>query len=76
MRYFQLQKVLDMLSLHGLNKLIWSSFMVGFSLSPIMGMQIGLELTEGKQGGHKINYCLIDLLIIRFQIAWFDKNPQ
>ena len=50
--------------------------MIGYSLSPIMGMQVGVELTEGKQGGHKINYCLIDLLIIRFQIAWFDKNPQ
>jgi len=50
--------------------------MVGFSLSPICGMQVGIELTEGEQQGHKINYCLIDLLILRFQIAWFASNPQ
>jgi len=40
---------------------------------PIMGMHIGFELYDSEVGGNEVGYLLIDLLILRIQIAWY-KN--
>ena len=43
------------------------------TLSPICGVQFGIELTEGVINDKKIGYLLIDLLIVRIQCAWFQE---
>ena len=43
------------------------------SLSPICGVQVGIELTEGVINEKKIGYLLIDLFILRVQCAWFQE---
>ena len=41
------------------------------TIQPICGVQVGFELTEGEVDDQVIGYCLIDLLILRIQIAWY-----
>lgn len=41
------------------------------TIQPICGVQLGIELTEGEVEGQAIGYCLIDILIIRIQLAWY-----
>jgi len=41
------------------------------TLQFICGMQVGIEFTEAEVNDQLISYCLIDLLILRIQIAWF-----
>ena len=42
------------------------------TLQLICGMQIGIEFTEAEvKHDQVISYCLIDLLIVRVQIAWY-----
>ena len=43
------------------------------TLQPICGVQLGIEFTEAEVEGHLIGYCLIDLLIIRVQLAWYRE---
>jgi hypothetical protein len=43
------------------------------TFSPIMGMQVGFELTESIVNDERIGYCLIDIFILRIQLAWFQK---
>jgi hypothetical protein len=43
------------------------------TLQPICGVQIGVEFTEAEIDGKIISYCLIDLLILRIQVAWFKE---
>ena len=43
------------------------------TLQPICGVQIGVEFTEAEVDGKIISYCLIDLLILRIQVAWFKE---
>lgn len=43
------------------------------TIQPICGVQLGFELTEAEIDEHEIGYVLIDLLILRIQIAWY-KN--
>jgi len=43
------------------------------TLQPICGVQIGIEFTEAEVNGSTISYCLIDILILRIQIAWFKE---
>lgn len=46
---------------------------MSISLSPICGVQFGIELTDGEINGKKIGYLLIDLFILRVQCAWFQE---
>jgi len=41
------------------------------TIQPICGVQLGIEFTEAEVNGTEISYCLIDLLIIRIQLAWY-----
>lgn len=42
------------------------------TIQPICGVQVGIEFTEQEIAeGHEIGYCLIDVFIVRFQIAWY-----
>jgi len=43
------------------------------TLQFICGMQVGIEFTEAEVNDQLISYCLIDLLILRIQIAWFKR---
>ena len=43
------------------------------TLQFICGMQVGIEFTEAEVNDQLISYCLIDLLILRIQIAWFKE---
>ena len=43
------------------------------TLQPICGVQLGIEFTEAEVNDQVISYCLIDLLILRIQIAWFKE---
>jgi hypothetical protein len=43
------------------------------TLQPICGVQLGIELTEAEVEDKVISYILIDLLILRIQIAWFKE---
>lgn len=43
------------------------------TLQFICGMQVGIEFTEAEVNDQVISYCLIDLLILRIQIAWFKE---
>jgi len=45
-----------------------------FSVGPLMGVGIGIEFTEQKHENRLIQYCLIDVLILRFQIAWYGST--
>ena len=38
---------------------------------PIMGVQFGFEFTEQLVDDNEVSYLLIDLFIIRLQIAWY-----
>jgi hypothetical protein len=46
---------------------------MSITLSPICGVQFGIELTEGVINEKKIGYLLIDLFILRVQCAWFQE---
>lgn len=39
----------------------------------IYGISFGIEFTTGKINDSDIGYCLIDLGITRFQVAWYLK---
>jgi hypothetical protein len=41
------------------------------TIQPICGVQLGLEFTEAEVENIEVGYCLIDLLIIRIQLAWY-----
>jgi len=41
------------------------------TIQPICGVQLGVEFTEAEVNGIEVGYCLIDLLIIRIQLAWY-----
>jgi len=41
------------------------------TIQPICGVQLGIEFTEAEVNDIEISYCLIDLLIIRIQLAWY-----
>jgi hypothetical protein len=41
------------------------------TIQPICGVQLGFELTEAEVDDQEIGYVLIDLLILRIQIAWY-----
>ena len=43
------------------------------TLQPICGVQVGIEWTEAEVNDEIISYILIDLLILRIQIAWFKQ---
>lgn len=43
------------------------------TLQPICGVQVGIEWTEAEVNDEVISYILIDLLILRIQIAWFKQ---
>lgn len=43
------------------------------TLQPICGIQLGIEWTEAEVNDEVISYILIDLLILRIQIAWFKQ---
>jgi hypothetical protein len=43
------------------------------TLQPICGVQLGIEFTEAEVNDTIVSYCLIDLLILRIQIAWFKS---
>lgn len=43
------------------------------TLQLICGMQVGIEFTEAEVDDKVISYCLIDLLLVRLQIAWFKE---
>jgi len=43
------------------------------TLQPICGVQLGIEWTEAEVNDETISYILIDLLILRIQIAWFKQ---
>ena len=43
------------------------------TLQLICGMQVGIEFTEAEVNDQLIGYSLIDLLIVRVQIAWFKE---
>ena len=43
------------------------------TLQLICGMQVGIEFTEAEVNDQMIGYCLIDLLLVRVQIAWFKE---
>ena len=45
-----------------------------FSCGPLMGVGIGIEFTEQKHDEQLIHYCLIDVLILRFQVAWYGST--
>ena len=38
-----------------------------------MWVQLGIEFTEAEVNDQVISYCLIDLLILRIQVAWFKE---
>ena len=38
---------------------------------PIMGVQFGFEFTSNEVDGNELDYLLIDIFIIRVQIAWY-----
>jgi len=42
-------------------------------LFPIMGVHIGFELYDSEIEGNEVGYLLIDIFIVRVQIAWY-KN--
>ena len=44
------------------------------SVSPLMGMGIGIEFTEQIHDRNLIHYCLIDVVILRFQLAWYGRE--
>ena len=41
------------------------------TIQPICGVQVGFELTEAEVNDQEIGYVLIDLFILRIQIAWY-----
>jgi len=43
------------------------------TLQLICGMQVGIEFTEASVDDKVISYCLLDLLLVRIQIAWFKE---
>jgi hypothetical protein len=43
------------------------------TLQPICGVQLGIEFTEAEVNDQTISYILVDLLILRIQIAWFKE---
>ena len=43
------------------------------SVGPLMGVGVGIEFTEQVHENRLIHYCLIDVLILRFQLAWYGK---
>ena len=45
-----------------------------FSVGPLMGVGIGIEFTEQRHDERLIHYCLIDVLILRFQVAWYGST--
>ena len=45
-----------------------------FSVGPLMGVGVGIEFTEQVHDKRLIHYCLIDVLILRFQLAWYGKE--
>jgi len=49
---------------------------MSITFSPLMGMGIGIEFTEATREEHLIHYCLIDIVILRVQIAWFGKQSS
>jgi len=49
---------------------------MSITFSPLMGMGVGIEFTEARQSEHLIHYCLIDIVILRVQIAWFGKESS
>jgi hypothetical protein len=42
-------------------------------LLPIMGIHIGFEFYEAEHNNDDIQYLLVDLLILRIQIAWWKE---
>tara|TARA_R110001606_G_scaffold306224_1_gene453408 strand:- start:251 stop:388 length:138 start_codon:yes stop_codon:yes gene_type:complete len=40
------------------------------TLQPIMGIHLGFELYESHIENIEINYLLIDIFIVRIQVAW------
>ena len=45
-----------------------------FTVGPLMGVGVGIEFTEQVHNKRLINYCLIDILILRFQVAWYGRE--
>ena len=45
-----------------------------FSVGPLMGVGFGIEFTEQVHNQRLIHYCLIDVLILRFQVAWYGNE--
>ena len=45
---------------------------MSITLSPICGVLVGIELTEGEINEKRIGYFLIDLFIVRIQCAWLQ----
>ena len=41
------------------------------TIQPIYGISLGIEFTEDEKNDFNIGYCLIDLLFVRIQIAWY-----
>ena len=44
---------------------------MGVTLHPICGMQVGIELTDAEVNNIRISYILIDIFILRIQLAWY-----
>lgn len=48
--------------------------MVRISVGPLCGFGVGFEFTQQVHDESVIDYCLIDIFILRFQVAWYGKD--
>lgn len=44
------------------------------TMQPIMGIHLGFEFYDSEIEGNEVGYLLIDLLIVRVQVAWYKNG--
>ena len=43
------------------------------TVQPIVGIHFGFEFYDAIVDDNEVGYCLIDLFVIRIQIAWYKE---